>query len=313
MARLSAFLQRRGGPLAVLVFFLVLVLILWSYSGPPPGPTGEAVPWWDKWAVFLLVGFVLVFVGWFLYIFTGDVDQKMTHMIIFSYLFTIFSLLGSVLPFVAFPLVPGLYRVMHQSPVGIVAGCSRSSTGEPKSTPKELECDNNTDQWVVNIGGTIDIDGESKTPAPQRTEGRAEPAKALQGQSGGTSAAPAGGIQTGWPLVHIRGGLVVPLYFVVLSLMGGAVSMTRRVPEYQWRRTLPENHEKHMTPERVRESLVFQIMQVISAPLIAVTAYYLVDPASRATSVALAFTSGFASETVLMAIRALVDKLKPAT
>jgi hypothetical protein len=52
-------------------------------------------------------------------------------------------------------------------------------------------------------------------------------------------------------------------------------------------------------------------MQVISAPLIAITAYYLIEPELRATSVALAFTSGFASETVLLAIRALVEKLKP--
>ena len=32
---------------------------------------------------------------------------------------------------------------------------------------------------------------------------------------------------------EINGGLVVPLYVVVLALFGGAISMTRRVPEYQ--------------------------------------------------------------------------------
>ena len=68
-----------------------------------------------------------------------------------------------------------------------------------------------------------------------------------------------------------------------------------------------------MTRDQAREYLVFQIMQVISAPLIAVTAYYLVEPGSRATSVALAFTSGFASETVLLVIRALVEKMGPKT
>ena len=34
---------------------------------------------------------------------------------------------------------------------------------------------------------------------------------------------------------EINGGLVVPLYVVVLALFGGAISMTRRVPEYQRR------------------------------------------------------------------------------
>jgi hypothetical protein len=62
----------------------------------------------------------------------------------------------------------------------------------------------------------------------------------------------------------------------------------------------------------VREGLAFQIMQFLSAPLIAVTAYYLVAPDSRAATAALAFSSGFASEPILLAIRSAVDKLSPA-
>jgi hypothetical protein len=110
--------------------------------------------------------------------------------------------------------------------------------------------------------------------------------------------------------LRIQGGLVVPLYVVVLSLMGGAVSMTRRVPEYQ-RRTL-DIEDRDMTPDKARENLVFQIMQVFSAPLVAVTAYYLFEPDSGAKSVLLGFVSGFASEPILLAIRALVEKLTPA-
>lgn len=106
---------------------------------------------------------------------------------------------------------------------------------------------------------------------------------------------------------------MVPLYFVVLSLMGAAVSMTRRVPEYQGRVALPQGSPKSITREQAREYLVFQIMQVISAPLIAITAYFLVEPGARASSVALGFASGFASETILLVIRALVEKLEPKT
>ena len=104
---------------------------------------------------------------------------------------------------------------------------------------------------------------------------------------------------------------MVPLYFVVLSLMGAAVSMTRRVPEYQGQ--VVQGAPRPITRNQAREYLVFQIMQVVSAPLIAITAYYSIEPGSRATSVALGFASGFASETVLLAIRALVEKLVPKT
>jgi len=66
------------------------------------------------------------------------------------------------------------------------------------------------------------------------------------------------------PLAYTR-GLVVPLYVIVLSLMGSAVSMTRKVPEHQRRALDPK---EPLTNAQAREYLVFQIMQVLSAPLI---------------------------------------------
>src|SRR5208283_2026673 len=68
-----------------------------------------------------------------------------------------------------------------------------------------------------------------------------------------------------------------------------------------------------MTPSMVREELLFQVLQVLSAPLIAITAYNAIMPNSRATSVALGFVSGFSSESVLLAIRSVADKIKPAS
>ena len=59
--------------------------------------------------------------------------------------------------------------------------------------------------------------------------------------------------------------------------------------------------------------LVFQIMQVATAPLIAVTTYYIILPDTPLKSVVVGFGSGFASEPILLMIRALVDKLKPTT
>jgi len=112
----------------------------------------------------------------------------------------------------------------------------------------------------------------------------------------------------------VTGGLNIPLYLVILSLIGGAISLTRRIPEYQKRseRSYTPVGEAHaLTPAMLREYLVFQIVQFVSAPLIAVVAYYVLQPSSTAAAVSLAFASGFASETVLLWVRAVVEKLEP--
>src|SRR5262245_27444858 len=85
--------------------------------------------------------------------------------------------------------------------------------------------------------------------------------------------------------------------------------MTRRVPEYQ--RRAMDAHDP-LTNDEAREYLVFQIMQLFTAPLLAVTAYYVFNPSTSQQTVVLGFASGFASEPILVMIRALVDKLKPA-
>src|SRR5690349_23055331 len=85
--------------------------------------------------------------------------------------------------------------------------------------------------------------------------------------------------------------------------------MMRRSPEFQ--RRIGPNAVNPLSCEEAREYLVFQIMQVFSAPLIAITAYYAFEPSSRAASIALAFITGFSSETILLHIRALTAKLAP--
>jgi hypothetical protein len=97
----------------------------------------------------------------------------------------------------------------------------------------------------------------------------------------------------------------------MLAIMGAGVSMARRVPEIQRSVQLPSGDKDSLSPTLAREQLLFQVLQVGSAPLIAITAYNALTPSSRAVSVALAFVSGFSSESVLNAIRALADKLGP--
>jgi hypothetical protein len=107
----------------------------------------------------------------------------------------------------------------------------------------------------------------------------------------------------------------VPVYLVILALFGGAISLTRRVPEYQKqaaRGYVEVENAPKLEPYRLREYLIFQIVQFISAPLLAVVAYYVIEPATMAATVALGFAAGFASESILLIIRAAVDKIQPA-
>ena len=273
------------GPIVLAVLLVVFALLAYSYADDIVISLNKNEDTAQHIAVVVVEvfsGFGLGLVVTFFWLFRGIKadEEKLNAIITYCYAFIIFSLSASVLPFMALPLIPTLYNSMTKSPVGIVAGCSAAAhavdkslpLADEKSVPNELRCDTNTDQWVVNIGGAIQSKQES-------------------------------------PLVRVTGGLVVPLYAVVLSLMGAAVSMTRRVPEIQ--RRLSPGDPEYINFDQARERLVFQIMQVISAPLIAITAYYLVNPESRASTIVLSFASGFSSETVLLLIRAILEKLQP--
>ncbi len=322
-------------------------------------------------------------------------EKRLDRAITYCYVFVIFSLFGSMLPFLFLPHVPTLTNIMRVSPIGVVRGCSVAAKGAKADfIPIELRCRDMTNQWVVNLGGVVwspgipatrsDVPAEStagssglpatapaaapatvaampaagSTPgssgvpkvttaalpaslpaadaSPSASNSSSAPAVATAAKPGGsavrtaavsasapvaTTAAASAAVarstaaSTDLPLETdmnvIQGGLVIPLYVVVLSLMGASVSMTRRVPEYQ-RRLSPKDPD-FMSYDQAREALVFQVMQVFSAPLIAVTMYYLIEPGSRATTIVLAFASGFSSETILLFIRAFLEKIKPVT
>jgi hypothetical protein len=55
--------------------------------------------------------------------------------------------------------------------------------------------------------------------------------------------------------------------------------------------------------------VVFQIIQVLSTPGIAVLAYAWARPEDQATTVILAFAAGFTSEVFLLAVRGVVDRM----
>lgn len=222
--------------------------------------------------------FFLSLVVTFFWIFSRieENDNKQSYIITYCYAFIVFALSTSLLPFFILGSIPEIVNIMKLSPIGIVPGCSILVKDSAVTTvPKELHCKEETDQWVVNIGGIADLSFPDTDPR----------------------------------IVPIKGGVVVPLYVVVLALMGAAVSMTRKVPEYQRRLSLGD--PEYMNYDQARERLVFQIMQVASAPLIAITVYYIVSPGSRASTIALGFASGFSSETVLLIIRSFLEKMQP--
>jgi hypothetical protein len=240
----------------------------------------------------------LLIVIWFLYLFTGvEVPpRKIEQIILFCYLFTGIALVGSIMPFLAFPFAPSLQEIMVRGPIGLTPGCKAFPTNaDGGSVLKELTCGNRADQWVINIGGIAELEANARASTDTPI---------------GSSDARVAHRPVAWPSVTIEGGLVVPLYVIVLSLMGAAVSMTRRVPEYQ-QRLIPGMPDS-ITREEARQYLVLQVMQVVSAPLIAIAAYHLVQPESPKASVLVGFICGFASETILLHILAAARKLTPS-
>lgn len=142
-------------------------------------------------------------------------------------------------------------------------------------------------EWIINIGGYV----EACATDPNRNNGVAA-------------------------VCSVSGGLQVPLYFIILALMGGSISLTRRLPELQKMASsayvATENQPK-LSQHEFREYLIFHIVQFISAPFLAILAYYLVEPSNTANSVALAFIAGFASESILLMIRSVAEKISPKT
>jgi hypothetical protein len=192
-------LQRWGGPLAVLA---MLVALGWYYW------TGSSIGYW--WIA-------IVMAAWFLYAFTnifprenweqrtdgkGVVWERRSAMVSFSYVFAIFILLS---PLWSRGLIDNERDDQDEDkyPIAIVRGCATPSKEDPeakpprfdlKSIPKEVRCDTDTDQWLVNIGGTILTTGQPAVSAkPAVEEKRRAPEQKSDGTEAGGKLAALGG------------------------------------------------------------------------------------------------------------------------
>ena len=247
------------------------------------------------WTAIVAALVAVLIAAHFIVVFTRDLPEKgtgtsnhNTHSLlpqlrtvfVYGYVFMLAALGLCAAPF----LIP-MDQVHNSSEAslaaGVVVGCRSDACEGTEGDP----------QWYVHIGSNISMPGGTTDGAP------------------GSATQPLESIA---PV--LKGGLVVPLYIVVLALMGGAVSMIRRVPEYQ-RQVAGENNNgaSHITPIRARELIVFQIMQVFSAPLIAIGAFAVFAPDTAMSGALLGFFSGFASETILLRLRTAAEALSGRT
>ena len=109
---------------------------------------------------------------------------------------------------------------------------------------------------------------------------------------------------------------MVPCYVIVFAFIGGVVNLTRRLPEYQKRSSchfFGTDTEPRVSLLEAREFVIFQMMQFLSSPFVAMVAYYALEPKSVASAVGVAFFSGFATESILLLLRGMFAGLQPAT
>lgn len=202
----------------------------------------------------------LLFVGGlgFLWLFTGPpAPGKNTGAIMISYvIMVVFLAVPLALPSVISVMSPDIVATLRETPVGVLV-----------ADPEMGDLDR---QWVLNIGGAVityrksgssgSPDKVSKPELPKKDAPAAPPVTESVGKSPASLASPsppaaspqatATSITPGeTPSVatsdstkeasvaesvyRIQGGLVIPLYVLILSLIGGAINMTLRLPDFQ--------------------------------------------------------------------------------
>jgi hypothetical protein len=122
--------------------------------------------------------------------------------------------------------------------------------------------------------------------------------------------------------------LAIPLYVIILAILGAGINMTRMVPEIQKtfdaasisvRPTLsllffrPAAETEISDPTRIRKELIETYMYFLSAPFLALAVYYLLQVIANSVSepamVVVSFATGLMSNTVVGSIVAFADKI----
>ena len=289
-----------------------------------------------------LGGLMIAWVVWFIACFTGDAARRVKDMFVFAYAFTFGSFGTLLLPFVtehsidqvasarpaALELVRGCVRAGAKGGLGDVsavvmcpydvppvrdaspvAAAAAAKPGDAHHVWPAGEVEAVRFTLLLAIGG---VAATVSDWSPPDKPGTAKPAAGTACGAGQPLGSCDGAARR--PHVEVVGGLAVPFFVLVLAFIGGAVSLSRRVPAYQ--RRLHVNYvgsveEYSLQPFQAREMVVFQIMQLISAPFLAIATWYIVSPMGLPSAATLAFGTGFASEPLLLMIRGLVMGIRP--
>jgi hypothetical protein len=275
----------------------------------------------------LLLIFLIVVFRYFIRIFATPLpDDKncpaervaIARMVKFCYFFTLLSLVAVISPLAALNVLPGsitssYYIAMAESPVALVLGCVHYANPEDRASELACKSDRLANEWLVNIGGLV----LQRLPYSQTYSG-STPDESPPSSNAAPPELSATDTTTDWvddhvgaslynlPPMTIHEGVTVPFYFILIALFGAAVSLVRRVPEIQ-RRYLTPNDQ--LDAAGTRELLVSQILQFLSAPIIAITAYAVFAPSGPSSSVVLAFVSGFSSDAVIAAFKGIADSI----
>jgi len=162
-------------------------------------------------------GFFSALVLLFSFLFTGDYSPaKQRGAIAYAYIVAaIYFILPLAVP-VAVAVVPGVGYQLAQTPVGFLRVANAYMHGGDADQPdKPLR----VDQWSVNVGGTP-VQQAANDVQTQFIERKDDLSASYD----------------------VRGGLVVPLFVVVLATLGGAFRMTRAVPEIERTIRAVEHH-----------------------------------------------------------------------
>jgi hypothetical protein len=190
-----------------------------------------------------LVASIVVLSVVFFLAFTGRRTKwRNQTAIIFSYIIiAVFLAVPILAPVLMIQIFPTAMYKMIGAPAGLL------NTHTPSQDAGQT-------QWALNIGG---FSYEAPKPAAlPATDGNATGSIGASGATGVTAASgPTGeagdqGQQAGTgaqvsrvaelekvelkpPVAVVEGGLVIPLYVIILSVIGGAINMTRKVPRLQ--------------------------------------------------------------------------------
>lgn len=293
-------------------------------------------PPWGRLVVTMAGGVVLLLV-WLLYLFTSGMSRRKGRLLFGTmYFMTFLSLAVPVGTTLWFSQNSYMQELAATAPMGLVQGTAPGTTGV---------------QWLVNIGGMVPdksaraeagFEAERVADASPSPAGARARLVAIASDDRDPSAlkrlepAPAAGDRGSAPT---HGGLIVPLYVVLLAMFGAGINMTRKVPEIQKRyeAALPEikgpsfitkpleatgkllqgqaagTENQAGGPCGMREELIRNYMYLLSAPLLAIAMYYLLQVISSGVNqpvlVLMAFATGLTSELIVSAIITFADKM----